>query len=250
MRCSALIRTLTPQQSKKHIEPWERNIIRMQTRAIKMQRRSSKNFQKPMLYLVTQKRNKNTTNSVMRHSTAVQEPVDSVALISVEWISQISLAIFSVICLVAAVVPDVLTMDRCKVQMFAKGFASHLRKQSSDAKKNWKLLSRIHVQPAVETELNREQHRRPARNVMDVAKWYIPHNPSLERCRTYRPVQNVMVRVKSFVKNVLTVEEVDMWLLRRKYLLQFLQVLTMVKAFASVKRVSRESTVVQEVICL
>ena len=66
------------------------------------------------------------------------ELVDSAVLTLMAEIWEISLEIYSVACLVA-VDPEREEMDLCKVRMFVPISVLHLKKQSLDVKKNWRL---------------------------------------------------------------------------------------------------------------
>ena len=90
----------------------------------------------------------------------------------------------------------------------------------------------------------------PVRNVMEKVRLFIHSSPCLEWCVMYRLVRIVMDQVRSSRINVLPAAEPDIHLQERRFRYLYLQVLTMVRASASVRRVNRVQTEAREAICL
>ena len=83
---------------------------------------------------------------------------------------------------------------------------------------------------------------------MEKVRLFIHSSPCLEWCVMYRLVRIVMDQVRSSRINVLPAAEPDIHLQERRFRYLYLQVLIMVRASASVRRVNRVQTEVREVI--
>ncbi len=108
-RYLALIEMPMMPHLRRHIDSWRKSIILIQIRAMQRLKLNSKRHQKPMLYLVTLKREDSMTSLVMLHlRQVVPEQVD-LNLILVIWV-------ISSICLEISLVAEALvvgqTMDQ------------------------------------------------------------------------------------------------------------------------------------------
>lgn len=118
----------------------------------------------------------------------------------------------------------------------------------SGCEKEIELSSRMSVRNATVPELSLEHHRRHVRNAAERDRWYLHSSHFSARCRMCRHVLSATVPERLSRKNVRIVTVRDIHQARKRSKLRSLQVSTTVRVSASVKRVSRVQTAVQEAI--
>ena len=163
MRSWASARMPTMPNSRKHIENWLRNTIRMLIR-VKRLPKNSKRHPRRTQYFQIRRRENSMINSDLPH---LNRAADTADLTSTALAAEIYSAIFSVTCSGAAEGQDrVPPMIQCAVQMSVHLSASVLRKLYSDVRSRSRSISEKNVRPVTEQVPRPALHPRHAADVM------------------------------------------------------------------------------------